>query len=105
MNRKFLAAVLSLVVVGWAFNAYSLDTQNLRQLTRGQLWTGFRNEGTQGGVWDDRSSRGAPRLTYPGMGNGLMLNMAGADYIEYFGKTNGFSWAEQKNEAQNLRPY
>ncbi|MYC16717.1 MAG: hypothetical protein F4Y39_23565 [Gemmatimonadetes bacterium] len=102
MNRKFLAAVLILIVFGWAFNVYSLDTQNLRQLTRGQLWTGFRNEGTQGGVWDDRSSRGAPRLTYPGMGNGLMLNMAGADYIEYFGKKNGFSWAEQKNEAQNL---
>ncbi|MDE2829741.1 MAG: hypothetical protein OXN20_06460, partial [Gemmatimonadota bacterium] len=102
MNRKFFAAVLILIVFGWAFNVYSLDTQNMRQLTRGQLWTGFRNEGTQGGVWDDRSSRGAPRLTYPGMGNGLMLNMAGADYIEYFGKKDGFSWAEQKQEAQNL---
>ncbi len=102
MNRKFLAVVLMIVVVGWAFEVYSLDTQNMRQLTRGQLWTGFRNEGTQGGVWDDRSSRGAPRLTYPGMGNGLMLNMAGADYIEYFGTKNGFSWAEQKQEAQNL---
>jgi hypothetical protein len=104
MNRKLLVALaaLFLAVMGWSTTSYALNAENLRQLTRGQLWTGFRNEGTQGGVWDDRASRAAPRLTYPGMGNGIMLNQAGADYKDYFGIKAGFSWAQQKTEAQNM---
>lgn len=104
MNRKLLVAfaALFLVFMVWPTPSHALDAENMRQLTRGLLWTGFRNEGTQGGVWDDRASRAAPRLTYPGMGNGLMLNQAGADYKDYFGIKAGFSWAQQKTEAQNM---
>ncbi|MGA1195869.1 MAG: hypothetical protein ACO36I_05135 [Candidatus Latescibacterota bacterium] len=104
MNRKLLVALatLFLAVMLWPTVSQALDAENMRQLTRGQLWTGFRNEGTQGGVWDDRASRAAPRLTYPGMGNGFMLAQAGFDYKEYFGSKAGYSFPEQKNEAQNL---
>ena len=90
MIKKFLAAVLMIVVVGWAFEVYSLDTQNMRQLTRGQLWTGFRNEGTQGGVWDDRSSRGAPRLTVSGHGQWPYAQYGGCGLYRVFRQKERF---------------
>lgn len=78
-----------------------LNVANLRQLDRGLLWTGFRNQGTQGKVLAQYSSRTANGLTYPGMGSGMMLNADGPDYREYWGLKPGFGYRETKDEGQN----
>ena len=79
-----------------------LNTKNLRWLDRGLLWTGFRNQGTQGGVLGRYDSRSAPRMAYPGMGGGAILNLAGPDYLEYWGMKPGMGYLEHKYEGQNL---
>ena len=79
-------AVLVCAAVLWqSGEVYALSQTNIRQLTRGLVWTGFRNLGTQGGVYNRTDSRSACRMTYPGQGLGLMLNVAGPDYLEYWG--------------------
>ena len=95
-------ALLILVALVWtSADVHALATTNLRQLTRGLLWNGFRNEGTQGGIYALTASRSACRNTYPGMACGMMLNMAGPDFIEYYGIKAGYSWQDQKQESQN----
>lgn len=100
-NRKgWMVAVCAFVLMVQSAEVYALDTGNLRQMTRNQIWSGFRNEGTQGGVITRNDSRSATRLTYPGIGTGIMLNLAGPDYIEYWGiKTT--DWQHQKQEGQS----
>ena len=56
-----------------ASHVLALNTKNLRWLDRGLLWTGFRNQGTQGGVLGRYDSRSTARMAYPGMGAGAAL--------------------------------
>jgi len=106
LRKGWVAGACVLLVLGalvWSSaDVNALSTTNLRQLTRGLLWWGFRNQGTQGGVYSRTDSRSACRLSYPGMGCCMMLNMAGPDYIPYFGVKAGYSWWNQKQEAMNL---
>ncbi len=103
-NKKgWIAATCTLLMAALVWQAaevYALDTGNLRQLTRSLIWSGFRNQGTQGGAYTRTDGRSATRLTYPGIGTGVMLNLAGPDYIEYWGiKTT--DWQDQKQEGQS----
>ena len=77
-----------------------ISTTNARNLYRSQLWTGFRNWGTQGGTWNNFTSRGVPRLTYPGQAYGIYILLAGPDYYEYWGD-KGYLSGDQKGESYN----
>ena len=103
LKLQIVACVLLCTALLWQpGESFALSTGNIRQLTRGLLWAGYRNNGTQGRVLSRTDSRSATSLAYPGAGTAIMLNMAGPDYIEYWGIKAGYSWWDQKQEAQNV---
>jgi hypothetical protein len=77
-----------------------IGTTNSRNLYRSQGWTGFRNWGTQGGTWANFTSRGVPRMTYPGHAYGVYILLAGPDLYEYWGD-KGYLSGDQKGETYN----
>jgi hypothetical protein len=95
-----LCLLLAAALVGQVADVSALDVGNVRQLSRGLMWTGFRNQGTQGGVYTRTDGRTAFRLTYPGLACGLMLNQAGPDFLEFWSIKTA-DWQDQKQESQN----
>ena len=82
----------------WAQNE---SADNVRHLTRGLLWTGYRNIGTQGGVIGDAGTQSAAPLSYPGSSMAMSINTAAPDYADYWGIKEGYTRQNQLLEAQN----
>ncbi|MCZ6635242.1 MAG: hypothetical protein O7G87_17725, partial [bacterium] len=100
-----IGTVLTLVALAWPSQqvcAQNESVDNVRQLTRGLLWAGYRNLGTQGGILGVGSTLSAAPLSYPGASMSMRIGVAGPDYAEYWGIKDGYNQRAQTLESQNV---